>query len=387
MFIYLDNAASTPVNKRVLDCIMDTLPNYYANPESQHQAGYSVRKLLHENESELVSAVTGKSDLPVNVFWTGSGTEAIQHALSIPGNLKGNILTTPIEHPALSEGIVAQMSSGTTDERKCSVYKIRVLKDGLIDLESLRQRLDEDVTLVAIHHIHNEIGVIQDLHLVRQMIDQYSPQARLMVDTVQSVGKFQIPFEEAGIDFMFISGHKIGVPFGGALLYRDDDGHSISEYFNNLRNNFYKIGRPDPVVTTALVEGVKHVVKKRHLLFEKISELNRFIRDELSDMTLPNRRKIVFTTPADFSSPYILNFLVPGYQGAVLVRMLSQKKIMVSTGSACQAASKEPNKTLMTIGVDRKDSFSGLRLSFWENTDRTQLEEFIIRFKEILSEY
>ncbi len=378
--IYLDNAAAMPVNPEVIEAFKTYSDEFFANPESVHSLGRKSYIALKEASENIISLLTGINNY--SLLWTSSATEAINIAFSFPGFADGVAITTEAEHPAMYHSIE---KAGF-----CEIRKINLQNNGLIDLNDLDNKLDEKVKVVAIHHVQNETGAIQDLVEIRKFIDKVCPNAVFVVDTVQSVAKLAISWKEAGINIGFIGGHKIGAPAGGAMIY--DIGNvnkslqqSFLKYLNDARSVSHSIGRPDPVLCLFLTKAVKKATADKAQ--NRMTALNEYAREKINAFAGQNSIKICFPVPIEFSSPYIITMLLPPCQGDILVRMLSDKGVMVSAGSACEASKNRPNRALMAMGISYKNARTAVRISFSPESSENDVDRFVDTLRHVLNDY
>ncbi len=374
--IYLDNAASTPILPEVIEYFNSICLTGYANQEALNGAAYALRNKLTEAEKQLAHLLCGNCRDDIKVVWTNSGTSAINIALMHPVFSGVEIVTTDAEHAAMTAAL------GRASDH---ISKVKI-NNGLIDLEHLAETLDSSVKLVAVHHVQSETGALQDLVAVGKLIKEKAPRALFMVDTVQSAGKMNLPWNEAGIDFAFVSGYKVGAPGGGAILYRDREfnGEKFSVFYTGLRREKHFLSRPMPALSLTLTEAIRIRYAAMQDNFKHVSDLNKHLRKRLETEL---NGKVAVTLLADSSSPYILHFLLPGYQGAVLVRMLSESGIYVASGSACEAETGTPSRALLATGVPKKDVYSGMRVSFMPANTIAQVDTFFDNLKSCLKNY
>ncbi len=371
--IYLDNAASAPITSTTLDFFKQQAISNFANQEAIHKAGYDIRKVIKNAENRLISHISSDNS-SAKVQFIASGTDALNLTLKYP--FSGNIITTSVEHPALSQAIERQ--------ENCEVRKVRISQNGLIDLERLEELIDDKTSLLAIHHIHSETGIIQPLCEIRKILNGKKSKAKFLVDTIQSANKLKIPWDEAQIDFAYIAAHKIGAPAGGIIIYRNDK--NLSQFFINAREKEHSIGRTEPSLELTLIESFIQNSINSDALYQKINAFNKCLRKELEKIKLV-KNKILFPVSEYLASPFILNFIVPNYQAGVLLRMLSEKNIMISSGTACEAESKAPSKTLTEMKYNKELAFGALRLSMWTQTTEDDINTFLKVFSEIIKNY
>jgi len=371
--IYLDNAAAMPVEPEVLRFYSENFEAYYSNQEAFHKMAYAARRRIVDAARTLSFYLTG--DEETGVFWANSGTEAINAAVnSIPLSGK-NVITTEIEHPALSNALKRQQSV---------LSCLPVSRGGKIDFDKAANVLNKNTALVAVHHVQSETGTLQDIVRLRKLMDMNSPEALLMVDSIQSVSKIPLPWQEAKVDFAFISGRKVGAPGGAAVFCRS------AERFEKLleqRNKHHQSGRIEPAMALTLAHVIEKRAASREPDFAHINELNKHLRKILVNITLKNDRKINFTVPGDSASPYIIHLTVPGFQGAVLVRAIAEKGAMIASGSACESETGKPSVALTAMGFKRNEAFSALRLSLSNKTTIDELDSFSMLLEEVLRSY
>ncbi|MFA7230366.1 MAG: aminotransferase class V-fold PLP-dependent enzyme [Victivallaceae bacterium] len=372
--IYFDNAAAAMPDSNVLSFFSNAAADNFANQEATHQLAYDVRQKLLNAAKILSKTLTGHDDH--HVFWSNSGTDVFNTLSSVKQFSRGNIVTTELEHPALLAAL----------KRSGAELRLAKTENGLISLASLTELLDEKTVLMAVHHVQSETGIIQPLAEIGRIVKENSPQALFMSDTIQSAGKLPLPWQEAQLDIIPVSGHKLGAPGGAALVIRKYLTE-LNACLKSCRSEQYLTGRPEPAQMLTLAYAVEIAGKQMQASAAKAADIKKHIREELEKISLRGGKKIIFTSPPENSSPYILHFLIPGYQGAVLARMLSEQNIYFSSGSACQAESNKPSPALTAMGYGKSDAYSGIRLSFWQNNTLDQAKLFVDAFKQALKDY
>ena len=281
-YIYLDNAAAAAPEKNVIDFFAAAAMSCYANQEAIHRQAYVLRQKLEVAEKELALALTG--DVSAQVVWGSSGTDLFNLLSHAPMLRKGNIVTT-LEHPAL---LAALKRTGTE-------LRTVPLLDGKVNLEELGRMADRNTVLVAVHHVQSETGIIQDLPGIRKIITGCAPQALFFSDAIQSAGKLPIPWKEAGLDIVSVSGHKLGTPGGAALILRtgkDSTRKNLVEFFERSRSREYLAGRPDPATMLTLAYAVKICVAESAQVLSAVRTMNLELRERLGRIELTGKRKI-----------------------------------------------------------------------------------------------
>ncbi|MBR2641932.1 MAG: aminotransferase class V-fold PLP-dependent enzyme [Lentisphaeria bacterium] len=336
--IYFDQAAAVRPSPELLDFYRETAARTFFNQEAAHAFAYHLRKELQEAGNELSLALTGNA---MHVFWGTSGTDVLLAAAHLFRQRKGKILLSPMVHPAVE---AAFADCGNGGEPILNVFP----------------------------HAESETGLLSSLPEV--------PAGCLtLCDAIQSAGKI-FPLPEA--DLMVISGNKLGGMGGGALLFRDE---TFTRDLAQLRTA-HRVSRPEPAQCLALAHAAKLAAAKQEENKEKLLEISSFLRCELNGFPLPGGGKIHPTVPAENVSCHILHLLLPGIQTGVLVRMLGERGVACSAGSACAAETTEPSRILCAMG-HAKDAYSGLRLSFGADNTMEEAREFIRILRQVIKEY
>lgn len=367
--IYLDNAASTPPEPVILKDYASLCSEYYANNESTHAAGRAAKSFLDECAASLCRDLAG-GEKNASVLWTNSGTESANSALALPGFRNSVIVTTEAEHPSI---LAAAKRTGS------EVRYAALSRDGGIDMDSLAEKLDHSVRLLAVHHVQSETGRIQNIAAVSALLRQKAPRAVFLVDTIQSLCKIPVPVGADGPCMMLFSGYKIGAPAGGAVIAAP----GFAAEFKKLRSDEHFVSRVTPAVCGCLSRLVHNLVAERTKITEKARGISGMLRAGLESLG-PECR---LTVPAALASPFIVHAVFPGREGAVLARMLSAKGVMVSAGSACSAESGGPSKALAAMGFKDRDAYAGLRISLWNQNTSDDVAGFMSALRESLKEY
>ena len=345
--IYFDAAAAAPPDPAVLDFHREAAARWYGNQESAHTFARSIRQQMDEAARQLAQLL---ADDTFEVLWADSGTSLFPLLTSLP-ELRGHSCFCDLVHPALQAAVRHNMRPAAAP--------------------------DQTVRLIAGSHVESETGRLTDMARLRP---EGMP-ALLLADTIQSAGKLPLP----AADFLTVSGHKLGAP-GAALLYRDPDGKRRA-FFEQQRSRDYHLGRPDPAAILTLVFAVEQAYSRMEENRCQAVRINDFLRRELAAIPLRGGKYPVPTLPPEAASPYILHLLLPGMQGGVVVRMLSEYDICAASGSACQAETDQPSPALLALGYSRNEAYSGLRLSFSPSNTLEEAAAFAAAFRKIATDY
>lgn len=344
--IYLDNAATTPVDPKVAKAMQPYFSEKYGNASSIHHKGQEAKMALNEAREVIAKAIGAKFD---EIIFTGSGTEA--NNLAIKGvafsKRKGHIITSKIEHDCVLN------ACKWLEKRGFSVDFLNVDKEGLIDLKELEDKIKEDTILVTIIHGNNEIGVIQDLEKIGEICKRHK--VLFHTDSAQSFTKVEIDVRKQNLDMVTLNAHKIHGPKGvGALYVRkgvklEPIAHGGGHEFG-LRSG------------TENIPGIVGFAVAVKLAKEKHAGYIRKLRDKLIEGVLKisgaklngSREKRLCNNT---------NFCFKGVEGESIGAYLDVKGICTSTGSACSSKSAEPSHVLKAIGLSDEEVHGSLRMS------------------------
>lgn len=376
--IYLDNCSTTSPRKEVVERISEGLLNNFGNPSSLHRLGLKSEKKIRESR-EIISDFlkVDKSE----IYFTSGGTEsnnlAIQSIIRKMKNRCNHIITTKIEHPSVLSTIEHYEKEGY------DVTYLDVDRYGMISLEDFRESIREDTALVSIMHVNNEIGTIEPISKIKNILKEKRSKAFFHVDGVQGYGKVPTYLKEWGIDTYSFSAHKIYGPKGvGGLFIDNKDKLSPIIYGGNQEKGIRSgtenlsgimgFGEATRIMSTNFIEERERAkVLKKYF----INSLNQ----EIDDININ-------TTLDENSSPYIVNISFNHVRGEVLLHYLEREDIYVSTTSACSSKEKGKSHVLKSIGLSDRQIDGALRISFSHDTKITDLDYTINVLKKSVDE-
>lgn len=371
MSIYVDYAATTPLEKKVIDCMKQAMEEDFGNPSSLHDEGMRIRKKINDVRMNIASyfGVTQSG-----VIFTSGGTEAIN--LAILGSAKKyphkkEIITSTIEHHATIHTLDELEKVGYI------IHRIPVNSEGIMDVKLLEKHLNDHTLLVTIIYANNEIGTIQDVKTMGELC--FKKKVLFHVDAVQMVGYHKINMKDMHLDMLSLSAHKFYGPKGiGALILQND---SISPIiYGGAQEKGMRAG-------TENVYGIMGLGKALSLINESIDAYNHHalvLRTQLVNQLkeiLPMSRIL---GPKDDKKrlPNIVSLHIKNVDAQRFLYLLNQHGICASTGSACQASQMKPSHVLDAIGISHEDTV--IRLSVGQyNT----LEEMTIVANKIFETY
>jgi cysteine desulfurase len=357
--IYFDNSATTKPYHEVIESFIKVSTEFFANPSSLHKLGGQAEGLINQARNQLAQLLNIK---PREIYFTSGGTES--NNLAIKGSAmlykkRGNhIISTSIEHPSIRESLEQLKEQGF------QITYLPVNSEGRINVEDLKNSIREETILVSMIHVNNEVGSIQPIQEVGNLLKKY-PKILFHVDHVQGVTKVPLDFHECGIDLCSISAHKFhGLKGNGLLFIRE--GLRISPLLTGGNQEWtVRSGTENVAGIVAMAKALRLSLLKMENSIQKVHNIKRYLFEELK-----KENDIVIHTPSKYSAPHILNFSIKGFRSEVVVHALEESNIYVSTTSACSSKIKTVSHTLLAMGVEEEIAKSAIRLSLtFENTE------------------
>ncbi|UOQ46142.1 cysteine desulfurase [Halobacillus salinarum] len=372
--IYLDNSATTQPFPEVLESFYKGSTDFFANPSSIHQLGSRSEKLLSEARKQAARYLNVNE---TEVVFTSGGTEgnnlAIKGAAFMHQTRGKHIITSQVEHPSVLEACRSLETLGY------EVSYVKVNEEGRVNLEDIKEEIREDTILVSLMSVNNELGTIQPIEEVANLLSSY-PKILFHVDHVQGLGKVPIDIGNRGIDLCTLSGHKIhGLKGTGALIAKQHV--SLFPLFHGGgQEKAQRSGTENLPGTTAFVKALRLIEE----LHSKEAEQLQSLHDQLYS-SLQQIEKVKLNSPIN-GAPHIVNFSVPGYKPEVIIHSLGEREIYISTKSACSSKQPEVSSVLQACHLDRERTTSALRVSLSYLTTREEITRFIAAFHEVLEE-
>ena len=364
--IYLDYAATTPVDPVVFEAMKPYFTEMFGNPSSVHSCGQEVRDAIEVARGQVARMIGAE---PSEIVFTSGGTEANNQALKgIAFSLKdkGNhIITSTLEHHSVSETCEYLEKAG------CEVTFIPVDKFGMVDPSDIKKAITKKTILISIMHANNEIGTIQPIaeiaHIAR------AAGVYFHTDAVQTAGHLEINVKKLGLDFLSMSAHKLYGPKGtGALYIRD--GIQIESL---LRGGAQEQGRRASTENVpgivgfgkaaglATAEMKKEMAREIELRQKLISGLQEKIKDTFLNGH-PSERL-----------PNNANLSIYGIEGEAILLNLDLENICVSTGSACSSGNMEPSHVLLAMKVPAEIARCSVRFSLGRWTTEAEIDKVL----------
>lgn len=371
--IYFDNAATTQTQPEVIKTYTEVATKIWGNPSSLHNLGTQATRILEASRRQIAELLGKESK---EIFFTSGGTEGdnwvIKGVAFEKAHLGKHIIVSAIEHPAVKESALWLKTQGF------EVDLAPVNTQGFVDVSALETLIRPDTTLVSVMAVNNEIGAIQPIQEISQLLAD-KPTISFHVDAVQAIGK--VPTEQYltdRVDFASFSGHKFHSVRGVGFVYIKA-GKKIAPLLTGGGQE------SDMRSTTENVAGIAATAKALRLTLDKAADsqkqlaaMKQILVDELSkyqDVT-------VFSGMENFV-PSILTFGIKNIRGEVIVHAFEDHQIYISTTSACSSKAGKPAGTLIAMGVPQKLAQTAVRVSLDDDNDMGQIEQFLTIFKQI----
>lgn len=354
--IYLDNAASTKPKQEVIDVMVESMKENFANADAIHEFSHKIAQKIKKSR-KIVGDFLGVDGN--RIFFTAGGGDGnnllVQGIIEANSRTKKHLITTKIEHPTVFENFRYYEQKGF------EVDYLDVDKEGYVNTEQLKNLLREDTLIVSIGAVNSETGAIQNLEEIGKIIKEKSKDIYFHTDFVQGLGTVDIKFDEIPVDAITMSGHKIYAPKGIGAIYLKKDVKVINVVKGeNSENGIVKRTMPTELIF-AFTKAVELLQKNYKNDMKKIQELKEKFAEEIEK----NIENVKFNSGFDIkkSSPKILNVSFKGAKGEVLAHFLGMNEIYVSTGSAC--SSKTGNSRILeAMKLDSSEINGAIRFSF-----------------------
>lgn len=374
MEIYLDNAATTKMDNRVLEEMLPYLKENYGNPSSAYKIGRYNKEKIQEARKKVAKILN--TDLN-DIYFTSCGSESDNMALKgiAYGNMdKGkHIITSKIEHPAILD------TCKELEREGFEVSYIGVNENGRINLKELENAIREDTILISVMFANNEIGTIQPIEEIGMIAKKYN--IIFHTDSVQAVGILRIDVKKLGIDALSLSAHKFYGPKGVGVLYLKS-GVKFRKYLNGgHQENNKRAG-------TENVAGIIGLAKAMSLAYENLEEDNKKIielREYLINEIQNKITRVQINGDRNNRLPGNINISFECIEADNILYELDKRNIYISTGSACTTGKVESSHVLKAIGLSDRMSHSTIRISIGKNNTKEEIDYTIKELTEIVN--
>lgn len=368
--IYLDHAATTKVDDRVLKKMIPYFSINYGNPSSAYFLGRRNKRIIEEARETVASCIGANSK---EIYFTSCGSESDNLALkgiAYANKYRGrHIITSKIEHPAILN------TCKTLEKQGFNVTYLDVDKNGFISLEELENSIRVDTILISIMFANNEIGTIQPIKQIGRIAK--SNNVYFHTDSVQAIGNVKINVKELGIDLLSMSAHKFYGPKGvGALYVRQGiDFERIQDGGHQERGK--RSGTENVPGIVGLAEAIKISYKEFEYTNKKIFALRNYFISKLKQLD----SNIKINGDLERRLPGNVNVSFLNQDGQQLLLGLDEYGICASAGSACSTGSSKPSHVLTSIGLSKDEAFGTLRFTIGKENTKQEID-YVIKVLE-----
>ena len=369
--IYLDYSANTPADPAVLNAFCRAEQDFPGNPNAAHAAGRAAHAELDRATASIAEMMGA---LPEEVILTSGASEA--NNLAVKGlaraarHIGRHLISPALEHPSVSGCLTALQEQGW------EIDLVDIRRDGTIDLEQLQSLLRKDTVLVAMSWVDSELGTVQPVGAVADILRGY-PNCRLHVDATQAIGK--TPVSLSGVDTMTFAPHKFGGLNGSGVLIKRRGVMIEPLIHGGTGATLYRSGTPALAHAVATETALALALRSQEERATAVRAMHQRLRTALA--AYPNLR---INSPEE-AIPHILNLSVAGVKGQAFQQALSERGVCVSVKSACSVEGT-PSKAVYAVSRDRKIAMQSWRISLSHQTTQEELDAFLRIFDECYKE-
>jgi cysteine desulfurase len=349
---YLDNGDSTLVLPEVMEEMLPHFTEYYGNPASLHQLGLRAEETLDDARATIAELLGAK---PAEIYFTSGATESNNIALEGLRRLhpkKKHVLISPIEHASVRNVVKRMEKEGFVELEELSVDD-----EGLVLIDSLRDKLRDDTLFVSVIHGNNEIGTVQDLKPIADLCLEKG--ALLHSDCAQTFGKIPVNVKDLGVDLASFNGHKLHGPKGVGVLYVRKRLRLQRLFEGPPQEQGLRPGTENVPAIVGMAKAAEVAVRDMDEVMPRVNELTTQLADRL--LEIPHVR---INGPAVGSSdrlPGNLNITFKYIEGEAILMSLNYGGVYVSSGSACSSRSLVPSHVLTSIGLLHEEAHGSIR--------------------------
>ena len=376
--IYLDYNATTPLRPEVRHAMMPYLTEAFGNGSSIHAYGREARNAIDTAREQVAELIGAKS--PSEIVFTGSGTEADNHAIKGLTELeksrgKGNhIITSSVEHHAVLH------TCHYLEQHGFEVTYLPVDRYGRICLEQLRAAIRDTTVLLSVMHVNNENGTIQPLEEICELAQAHG--IPLHTDAVQSVGKLDIDVQALGVNLLTLSAHKIYGPKGIGVLYIRRGTRLANLVHGGSHERNRRAGSENVPAIVGLGTAAELAKQEQNAYAAHLHNVTQRLRDGL-DKHLSG---LHYNGHPEHCAPGTLNVSFENLEGESLILRLDMEGICVSTGSACTSGSMEPSHVLAALGLPPRLAQGTVRFSLGRNTTEAEIDTIIAKLPKVIQQ-
>lgn len=374
--IYLDHAATTPIDPQVLEAMLPYFSDKFGNPGAIYELGREAKKAVTEARKKVAHILAVREN---EIVFTAGGTESVNLAIlgyarrnQLHGEYKGHIITTNIEHDAVLNSCAALQHQGF------DVTYLSVDKNGLIKTEQIARAIRSNTILVSVIYANNEIGTIEPISEIGSMIKRFNdergkknlPYIAFHTDACQAAGYLNVRPYDLNVDLLTINGSKIYGPKGTGILYVKDTISIEPIIYGGGQEKGLRSGTENVPGIVGFAKALELAASSRQKENQRLTKLRDYFIEKLPKK-IP---QVLLNGHPKKRLPNNINFSILGIEGESLVLYLEAKGIYSSTGSACSAASLEPSHVILALGRKSEEAHGSLRITLGKSTTKKDLD-------------
>ena len=374
--VYLDHAATTPLDSRVLDAMLPYLRDVWGNPSSIYLEGREARKALEAARRSVAECLGAR---PNDIVFTSGGSEsdnaAIRGAAFASLRRGRHLITTAIEHHAVLHTVEQLEREGFT-----ATY-LPVDGEGFVDPETLRRALRPDTTVVSIMYANNEVGTVEPIADLARVVKHFDRHIVLHTDAVQAAGALDIDVDRLGVDMLSLAAHKFYGPKGVGALYVRPRTPFVGQLLGGSQERNRRAGTEDVAGAAGLARALELAIEEQEARNDHLHHLRdylwRHLPQRLAGVRITGSLDPARRLPNSFSC------CIEGLEGEAVLIQLDLGGIAASSGSACTTGSLEPSHVLVAMGVPEQAARGSLRITLGKDNTRAEIDYLLEKLPSI----
>ena len=375
MEAYLDNSATTKCAREVVETVVKAMQDDYGNPSSKHMKGVDAEQYIKQAAATIARSLKCQEK---ELVFTSGGTESNNMAIigtAMANKRRGNhVIVSSVEHSSVKEPF------NFLEEQGFRVTYLPVDAQGRVSIDALREALDSETILVSVMYANNEIGTVEPIEEIGQIVKQFNPEIVYHVDAIQAYGKFKIVPKKLNIDLLSVSGHKIHGPKGTGFLYVKEKTKIKPIILGGGQQKAMRSGTENVPGCVGLGVAAREAYKDFDARIEKLYTL----RERLIAGLKPLGGVTINGSEDRTNAPQIVSASFEGVRSEVLLHALEDKGVYVSSGSACSSNHPGISGTLKGIGVKKELLDSTIRFSLGDLNTEEEVDYAIGVLGELL---
>lgn len=374
--IYLDYAASTPMSDEAIAVYTKVAQKFFGNSGSIHDYGSSAQRITDAAREKIGACINAG---PRGIFFTGSGSESNQLSiisLAIANRHKGrHIITTGAEHSSVRNTMEVLQDEGF------EITYTPLLSSGKVDPDRLEQNIREDTILASIQHGNSEIGTVQDINAIGALLEQHD--ILFHSDCVQTFGKIPVDVQEARLDSISVSAHKIYGPKGVGAVYINPSANWRPVIPGTTQEKGFRAGTVDVPGIAAFMAAAQAAVEQMDAAHEREQALRDHFVEELLQLPF----KITLEGDPVEHLPNIIGLRIHGMEGQYAMLECNRHGLAISTGSACTVGTEKASASMVALNRTEQEAREFIRLSLGKHTTLAEIDQSVAILKKVLTQY